>query len=683
MAASDGLPHASHPRTWCFDGWVLREDLRELTKDGRRTLLQDQPLQVLCELLAHPGELVTREQLITRLWPRQVVSFDTGLNSAVRKLRIALQDEAASARYIETVPRKGYRFIGTVKPSQDKQSVASLPASTPRFEALPPLERTALEADVAAPTGTTGPPSRERWYRSRSGIYVATGAVPLLLAGLILAVLAASRAVTHHREASKVSALTSPRTPLAIHSLVVLPLENLSGDKEQEYFADGMTDELITNLAQIGSLRVISRTSAMRFKGSRQTLPQIGHDLQVDAVVEGTVTREENRVRITAQLIEASTDHHLWARTYERDLKNVLALQDEIAQDITEEIRVKLTPNERGLLAQVHSVDPEAYDAFLRGRYWLHSPTGEGAWKALDYFQKATARDPQYALAYAGVADSYLELAFSDVGEHVHRLAALLPRKEAFPKAREAATKALILDPSLAEAHTALAIVKFYMDWDWSGAEHEFKRAISLNPNYAVARNGYSNYLVAMGRLDEAIKEIERARDIDPLSVHITFWLGQTLYHARRYDEALRQDLRGLEMLPDNSAFYGAIADVYEQKKMFAEAFAARLRALSLENDPKVAALAEAYNRSGFRGYLLKVAQLLEQPDDPGYAAHVYALLQDEAHAMTALEVAYIERNPGILFMRTAPELDSIRSSPRFRDLVRRIRFPPSPGSSS
>jgi tetratricopeptide (TPR) repeat protein len=357
-------------------------------------------------------------------------------------------------------------------------------------------------------------------------------------------------------------------------------------------------------------------------------------------------------------------------------LKNVLALQDEIAQDITEHIRVKLTPKERSLLMQVHTVDPEAYDAFLRGRYWLYSPTREGAWKALDYFQKATAKDPQYALAYAGAAASFLELAFGDVGEHVHRLAALLPREEAFPKAREAAVKALVLDPSLAEAHTALATLKFYMDWDWSGAEYEFKQAVSLNPNYGVARNDYSNYLVAMGRLDEAIKEIERARDIDPLSVHITFWLGQALYHARRYDDALRQDLRGLEMLPDNSAFYGAMADVYEQKNMFAEAFAARQQALSLENDPNVTALGEAYKRSGYRGYLLKVAQFLKQPYDPAYAAHVYALLQDEAHAMTALEEAYNERNPGVLFMRTAPELDSIRSSPRFRDLVRRIGFP-------
>jgi serine/threonine protein kinase/TolB-like protein len=462
--------------------------------------------------------------------------------------------------------------------------------------------------------------------------------------------------------AAKPADRTSSGGAAAIHSLVVLPLENLSGDKEQEYFADGMTDALTTDLAQIGSLRVISRTSAMQFKGSKETLPQIGRDLQVDAVVEGTVTRGENRVRVTAQLVEASTDHHLWARTYERDLKNVLALQDEIAQDITEQIRVKLTPKERSQLMQAHAVDPEAYDDSLRGWYWWNQFTPEGTSKALAYFQKAIAKDPKYALAYAGVA---LSLDFRD------------------PKNREAAVKALVLDSSLAEAHMSLAQVKFFNDWDWPGAEADYKQATALNPNYAFAHFGYSGYLLAMGRVDEAMREIERARDLDPLSVIVTWWLGQVLYHARRYDDALRQDRRGLEMHPDYVSLYVAMADVYEQKKMFAEAFAARQKAFSLEKDPNVIALGEAYKRSGYRGYLLKEAQILEQAPNldqahnPAYAAHIYALLNDEARAMTALEVSYNERYPGVLFMRTSPELESIRSSPRFRDLVRRIGFPP------
>jgi tetratricopeptide (TPR) repeat protein len=383
-------------------------------------------------------------------------------------------------------------------------------------------------------------------------------------------------------------------------------------------------------------------------------------------------------VRVTAQLVEASTDHHLWARTYERDLKDVLALQDEIARDITEQIRVKLSPKERSLLIQVHTVDPEAYDFSLKGWYWFNrgmqeeaeAASKEAARKALDYFQKAIAKDPSYALAYAGLAECFLGLYLE------------LHRKEALIKSREAADKALALDPSLAEAHTALAIFKFYAYWDWSGAEAEYKQATALNPNYASAHFWYSFYLLSMGRLDEAMKEIEHAQDLDPFSAPIIDWLGQVLYHERRYDDALRQNRRGLEMHPDQGHFYWEIADIYEQKRMFAEAFAARQQALSLSKDPNVTALGEAYKRSGYGGYLLKQTETLGA-HNPAYAAHLYALLGDEARAVTALEVAYNKHNDGVLFLRTAPELDSIRSSPRFRDLVSRIGFPQPSGDKN
>jgi TolB-like protein/Tfp pilus assembly protein PilF len=453
-----------------------------------------------------------------------------------------------------------------------------------------------------------------------------------------------------------------------VRSLAVLPLQNLSGDKDQEYFVDGMTDALTTDLAQVGSLRVISRTSAMHFKGSNETLPRIGRALNVDAIVEGTVTRSEDRVRVTAQLVEANTDHHLWARTYERDLKNILSLQDELAQDITEQIRAKLTPKERGLLTQVHAVDPETYDATLRGWYWLNQPTTEGAHKAFEYFQKAIAQDANYAPAYAGLAETYLCSCFS----------AYLSHKEGLTKAKAAAVKALALDPSLAEAHTAIGIYKFFVDWDWEGAEAEFRRATTLNTNNASAHYWYSFYLVPMGRLDDAMTEINRARSLDPFSVTVTNWLGQVLYHERKYDEALRQNQRGLEMYPEQGQFYWEMADVFEQKKMFADAFAARQKALKLRKDTDVTPLDQAYKRSGYTGYLLTQAQTLGA-DNPAYSAHVYAVLGDEARTMTALETAYNQRNPGILFMRTAPEFDIIRSSARFQDLVRRIGFPMPP----
>jgi TolB-like protein/Tfp pilus assembly protein PilF len=527
-----------------------------------------------------------------------------------------------------------------------------------------------LRADLAAVRAATSGRSARRRRQ-------------LVAAGLVVVVVVATTAVlwVAWRRAPPPTApnveRTSSETAAAIHSLAVLPLENLSGDKEQEYFADGITDALTTDLAQIGSLRIISRTSATQFKGSKETLPQIGRDLKVDAVVEGTVTRGENRVRVTAQLVEASSDHHLWARTYERDLKDILALQDEIAQDIAEQIRVKLTPKERSLLMQVHAVDPEAYDDSLRGWYWLSSLTMGGVPKAHDYFQKAITKDPSYALAYAGLADSLIMLGVS--GE--------LPPKGAYANAREAAAKALALDPSLAQAHTSLAISKFYVDWDWSGAEAEYKQATALNPNNARAHYFYSIYLVSAARLEEAMKEIERAQDLDPFSVTITNWLGQVLYHERRYDDALRQNRRGLEIHPDKGQFYLAMADIYEQKKMFAEAFAARQQGLSLAKDPNVTAFGEAYKRAGYRGYLLKQIQILEQGPHQLFTlptlAHLYAMLGDEAHAMSCLERAYNERNFAVRFLRTAPELDSIRSSPRFRDLVRRIGFPPSPSDKN
>jgi tetratricopeptide (TPR) repeat protein len=417
----------------------------------------------------------------------------------------------------------------------------------------------------------------------------------------------------------------------------------------------------------------------MHFKGSKETLPQIGRDLQVDAVVEGAVTRGENRVRVTAQLVEASSDHHLWARSYERDLKDVLVLQDEIAQDIAEQIRVKLTPKERGLRIQVHTVDPEAHDAYLRGRYWAYkadtwtlceNPAGcasPEAWKAVEYYQKAIARDPNYALGYAGVADGFVVLAVSGG----------LPFKEASVKANEAALKAVALDPSLAEPHSSLGFIKLFNDWDWSGAEAEFKQAIALNPNFARAHLWYSSFLVITERLDEAVNECERARDLDPFDFYANHWLGQALYHARRYDDALRQMRQTLEMFPDREGrLYSEMAEVYEQKKMFAEAFAARQQ--SLGNCPCVTPLAEAYKRAGYRGWMLKAVQLIDQKPHGFWPilAHLYAMLGDEAHAMSSLERGYDEHSMPILFITTAPEMDSVRSSVRFRKLVRRIGLP-------
>ena len=647
---------------------------RRVRRAGTVIPLKALSFDLLVALVRAAPALVSFDQLSERVWPGLVVTPET-IVQRVKLLRSALGDDSHAPRYIEGVRGRGYRMLAQVHPLTERHG-------TPESIVPPSLKETTEEespkvhagiattgaADVSSPSTTPpAPPRSAEW-------------VPLGWIGgtlIIVTLLAASWATIHYLGASKPAERTSVVVSPVIHSLVVLPLDNLSGDKEQEYFADGMTDELTTDLAQIGSLRVISRTSAMHFKGSKETLPQIGRDLQVDAVVEGTVTRSADRVRITAQLVEAGSDRHLWARSYERDLKNVLALQDEIAHDITEQIRVKLTPQERSLLIQVHAVDPEAHDAYLRGHYWAYKGTSEGAWKALEYYQKAIAKDPNYALAYAGVADAYLSL--TNWATRFSAVSRVLSPEEVSSKVKEAAVKAIELDPSLAEPHASLAVTKLFSDWDFSGAAAEFKQAIALNPN--LADRGYSYYLEFTERLEESVDESERARDLDPFGLYANERLGQALYHARRYDDALRQLQRTVEMFPDwGERLYWEMAEVYEQKRMFAEAVATRQHALSLNNDPNVTALGEAYKRAGYRGYLLKRIQTLEQGPHQAftfpYLAHLYAALNDEPHAMSYLERAYEEHNLAVLFMRTAPELDPIRSSPRFRDLVRRIGFP-------
>jgi TolB-like protein/DNA-binding winged helix-turn-helix (wHTH) protein len=634
------------PVGYQVDDLIIDLAPRRVRRAGTVIPLKALSFDLLVTLVRAAPNLLSFDQLSERVWPGLVVTPET-IVQRVKLLRGALRDDPHAPRYIEGVRGRGYRMLAEVRALTQRPG-------TPEAILPPSLKETKEEEspDVHAGIAATGaaavsspppaaPPRPARWG-------------PLGWIGgtlIVVGLLAASWAMVHYRGLSKPAERTSVVVSPVIHSLVVLPLENLSGDKEQEYFADGMTDALTTDLAQIGSLRVVSRTSAVHFKGSKETLPEIGRDLKVDAVVEGTVTRGENRVRVTAQLVEATTDHHLWAKTYEHDLKNVLALQDEIARDVAEQVRVTLTPKERSLLIQAHAVDPEAYDAYLRGSYWLSRFTPEGYKKGCDYLQKAIAKDPSYAPAYVGVAEC----------------------GHSPDNARKAIAKALVLDPSLAEAHARLAELKYTIDRDWFGAEAELKQTIALNPNDAAAHHFYAFELVAMGRLEEAMRETELARNLDPYSAGIAEWLGQVLYHARRYDDALREMRRGLEMHPDSPAFPSDMADVYEQKKMFAEAFAARQQALRLLKDPRVTELGEAYKRSGYKGYVLKQA---EQANDLAFAAHMYALLNDEPHAIAALDAAYNKHDPRMLFIRTAPEFDSIRSSPRFRDLVRRIGFP-------
>ena len=644
---------------------VFEFDLRsgELRKHGIRIKLQDQPCQILAILLEHRGEMVTREELQHRLWPSDTyVDFDHSLNTAVMRLREALSDSSENPRFIETLPRRGYRFVAPVEersiavtettPAQTGEVGASQTAHSNDNPALPPLSP-GLPA-TAAEAGSRF---------SRPLLVPAT----IFLLGIVLAGILAARYL------SKPSVVSAPLNQMT--SLVVLPLENLSADKDQAYFADGMTDELIAHLAKIRSLRVISRTSSMEYKGTHKSLSQIARDLHVDAVVEGTVMRSSDRVRITAELVQVATDRHLWAETYESQLGDILALQSHVASAIVNEIRVKLTPEDQQRLASSRPVSTQSYENYLKGRYYWNKRSQEGLTKAIDYFQIAIEKDPQYALAYAGLADCYSIIGSAIVGT--------VPAAEVASKARAAALKSLELDNTLAEAHTALATVRFNYDWDWNAAASGFRRAVELNPSYATAYQRNSLYLMSMGRTSESIAEMNRAHELGPLSISMNFSLGWRLYMAREYDQAIEQLRNTIDMDPDFILPHLVLGQAFEQKRAYDQAIAELRRAseLSQNSPPALAALARTYAVSGRTAEARNLLdQLMQQSKkqyvSPFYVAIVYAGLGENDRALDWLEKAYGDHSNAIIFLKVDPQMDTLRASPRFHELQRKLRLP-------
>jgi TolB-like protein/DNA-binding winged helix-turn-helix (wHTH) protein/Flp pilus assembly protein TadD len=624
---------------------VFEVDLRtgELTKRGLRIRLQEQPFQVLAMLLEKPGQLVTREELQRRLWNKTVVDFDHGLNKAINKIREALGDSSEHPRFVETVARRGYRFLAdvtSVDASADRQ-----PGSANENLVAP------SDSGRVEPAGAGAPP--EQTYRPRPWTGVSLGVA------LVIAAALASWMVYSPSQ-------SSPK----IRSLAVLPLESLSGDASQDYFADGMTDALIADLGQIGALRVISRTSAMAYKRVHKPLAEIARELNVEAVVEGTVLRSGERVRITAQLIRVPNERHLWAQTYEGDLQDTLALQNSVARAIAEQIQVTLNPQEEAALKKSNPVNAEAYEAYLRGRYFWNKRTGEGLKKAIDYFDHAIVADPGYAKAYSGLADSYALLGDWEYG--------ILSPQDAFPKAKAAATKALALDDNLSEAHTSLAFIQDLYDWGWSSAEKEYKRALALNPGYATAHHWYAWHLIVMGRNSEGIAELKKAQSLDPLSLIISADLADALCIAHLYDESVQQSQKTIEMDPHFAVAHYQMGQALEQKRAYDEAIAEFRRAIELSGGSTTfeSNLANAYAVSGRREEALRVVKDLEsrQSQDSSTDASIaliYVGLGDNDRAIIWLNKAYQARfNPSIL-MR--PVFDPLRSDPRFQDLVHRI----------
>ncbi len=604
-------------------------------------------MKLLEILLERKGEVITREEFRSRVWPNENFGdFDLALNIAIGKLRSALGDSAENPRFIETLPKRGYRFIA------DVSVVDGEPRTKGSVSAAGSLAETET-GDEFENDKLMVAPRRQLWPARR--IIVAVALV------LILPILAIW--LFRSRE----------RAPAGIRSLAVLPLENLSGDAAQGYFADGMTDELITDLAQISALRVISRTSVMVYKGARKPLPQIARELNVDAVVEGTVLRSGDQVRITAQLIDASTDKHLWSQSYEGELRDTLALQKKVAGAIADQIRINLTPQEQAALKTVRVVNPEAYESYLKGRYFWNKRTADGLKVALAYFNQSIEEDPKYAPAYSGLADTYALL-----GDWQY---AVMTPKEAFPKAKAAAIKALELDSALGEAHNSLAFVLDGFEWDLGSGGKEFQRAIELNPGYATAHHWYAWHLSLLGRFDEAIAEMRKAENLDPLSLIINADLAELLVLAHSSDESIRQSRKTIEMDPNFALAHNQLAQASLQKHMYGEAVAEMQKAVQLSGGSPtcIANLARAYVASGKRSEAVKLLGDLKKRSNPGYSnaseiAMIYASLGDADQAMTWLEKGYEERfNPGVLLR---PGFDPLRSDLRFQNLSHRVGLP-------
>ena len=645
---------------------VYEVDLRssELRKQGRKVKLQEQPFRILALLLERRGEVVTREELRKRLWSDDTfVDFDHSLNTAVMRLRESLGDSSDNPRFIETLPRHGYRFIAPLEEvvterDQEAGSEVSVSEASASMEALRPVE-----GSVLIPSSLlAGRPLEPKSQHGR-------GWSVFILAGLIALLVSASiwLAIRQTRPARELA------TPLnMVKSVVVLPFENLSGDKDQQYFTDGMTDELIAHLAKVRSLRVISRTSAMEYKGTHKTLTEIARDLKVDAVVEGTVLRSGNRVRITAELVQVATDRHLWAETYQSQLGDILKLQSEVASAIVNEIRINLTPEEQQQLASTRPVSAEGYEDYLKGRFYWNKRTEEGLNRAIEYFQLATQKDPHSALAFAGLADCYSIIGSAIVGT--------VPSREVAPKAHAAALQALELDSSLAEAQTSLATVQFNYDWDWAAAGTGFRHSIELNPSYATAYQRYSLYLMALGQTQESLAQMNRARDLDPLSISMNFSLGWRLYMAGQYDQAIEQLRNTLDMDPNFILPRIVLGQAYEQKGAYPQAIAELQKAVSIAPDspPILGALGHAYGLAGMKPEAEKILSQLTELNrkryvSPFYIAIVYAGLHENAKALDWLERAYGDRSNAIIFLRVDPELEGLRFDPRFQNLLRRL----------
>ena len=615
---------------------------------GRRTVkLERLPLQVLLILIEERNKVVTREAIADRIWGKNVfVDVDNGINTAIRKIRNVLNDDPKEPRFVETIPGMGYRFRFIAPPEETET-----PRTEPAYEQRPsPVMAATISTERGVPNGGTVSSGPGIW--SRSGVAVLA---LLCVAGvggwLGWRLFAGQRHV--------------------IGSIAVIPLQNLSGDSSQDYFADGMTEELITELSRIESLRVISHTSVMDYKGTKKHLPEIARELGVDAILEGSVIRENNNVRVTVQLLDGPADRHLWGEEYERPLNGVLNLQRDVGRAIAQEVRAKLSPTQQARLQVAHAVNPAAYDAYLRGRfyfdYWFTKPGSLK--KAQQYFEASIQTDPNFAPAYAGLANTYAYSAFTRA----------LPKDQAYRSAKEALAKALQLDDGLGEAYDTLGLLSSQFDWDWAAADRAFNRAIALAPSYSCAHEDRAIFLASMGRRDEALAEIAKIDQLD-FGIGAASTEGLVYYSLRDYPSLIDASKRALLLNPDDSWDHYLLGVAYEGTGKLQEAIPEYQKAVEMSggDSDNVVSLAHAYSAVGRKAEAEKNLRDLERKlkgtaDSSFTMARIYASLGENDRAFEFLEKAYSKKSLDMRSLNSDVVLDSLHSDPRFQDLLRRM----------
>ena len=625
----------------------------QLRRSGRLLKLERIPMDLLLLLVEQRGQLVTREQIIERVWGKDVfLDTDNSINAAIRKIRQALKDDPEQPRFVQTVTGRGYRFIApvaqTVTPSASPNSVARQPAPVQDLRGIE------VPGDRVAPALF----SPQHLVRKKT--------LRLYLIAFLGLLTTLSMAIAYSRFRNRPSPIHSS----AIHSLAVLPLRNLSGDPTQDYLADGITDALIGRLANIRDLRVISSTSAMQFKDTHLAVPQIAGTLRVDALVEGSVIRDGGRIRVTAQLIRGATDEHFWSETYDRELRDVLALESEVAQSIAAKVEVTVTGKEHGRLAAVRSVSPEVYESYLKGQFALgKSNSRAGTEESIGYFEEAIKRDATFAPAYLGLANAYHDLGTVFIGASPEGVR---------PKMMSAVQRTLELDPESTEAHLLLADLQ-QGQWQWAEAEAEYRRALELNPSDAAAHLGLANWLLCQGRTEEALAWAKRARELDPLAVSGSD-IGWILFHARRYDEAIRE-MRSVLAVRSNDAsalWYMGFALIANRQPEEAIPVLEKAVSISDRSPGVIGVLVRAYAHAGRHADALRLLAELKRRKQAGYVpagafVHAYLGLGETDLAFAWLEQAYREQSNILQFAKVHPFFDPLRGDPRFKELVRRV----------